>query len=57
MNNEEKRKNRVRNYICKGAEKKKKSETGEAVSESPGASEQEAVSPFYTNSERFLTWM
>ena len=52
-----KKKNRVRNYVFKGAKEKKKSETGEAVFESPGASDQEAVFSFYTNSERFLTWM
>ena len=56
MNNEEKR-NRVRNYVFKGAKEKKKCATGEAVFESPGASQQEAVFSFYTNSERFLTWM
>ena len=52
-----KKMNRVRNYVFRGAKEKKKSETGEAVFESPGAPEQEAVFSFYTNSERFLTWM
>ena len=52
-----KKKNRVRNYVFKGAKEKKKSETGEAVFESPGVSEQKAVFSFYTNPERFLTWM
>ena len=46
-----KKKNRVRNYVFKGAKEKKKSETREAVFESPGTSEQEAVFSFYTNSE------
>ena len=58
MNNEEKKRTESGIMFSKVLNKeKKKSETGEAVLEYPGASEQEAVFSFYRNSERFLTWM